>query len=111
MTQQLLFDVTQEAERALPDPALCRRLISCLDLTALSDIETTESTQTLCLEGETALGHVAALCIFPQFLAVAKEGLKETSIKLATVINFPAGNGAMPAVLQETVSALESGAD
>ena len=53
----------------------------------------------------------AAVCIPPPFVKAAREFLKGSEIKVATVIGFPFGYSATSAKLAEVVQALEDGAD
>ena len=53
----------------------------------------------------------AAVCVPPPFVKKAKELLKESSVKTATVIGFPFGYSAIEAKLSEAVLAIVDGAD
>ncbi len=55
--------------------------------------------------------HFAAVCVPPLFVKKAKELLKDTSIKVATVIGFPFGYAAIEAKVAETILAIIDGAD
>jgi len=48
------------------------QMIRCLDLTSLTGQETEADIIKLCNLGVSPLGQVAALCIYPQFLQLAK---------------------------------------
>lgn len=70
------------------------RIVSLLDLTSLSGAETAEDIRALCARAGTPCGRVAALCVFPRHLPLARAGLAGLSldgVELATVANFPAG--------------------
>jgi deoxyribose-phosphate aldolase len=56
-------------------------------------------------------GAVAAVCIWPDFVAAAKAALAGTPVRVATVVNFPAGTDPLDAVRAETRAALGDGAD
>ena len=82
-----------------------------LDLTSLNDTDTDDTIRTLCQRALTPLGHVAAVCVFPEFVGVAKECLQDTDIQVATVVNFPSGNEALNDVIAEVKQALFDSAD
>jgi deoxyribose-phosphate aldolase len=87
----------------------------------LADDDTDERVRTLC-ERAAATG-VAAVCIYPRFVAVAAETLAATStgvaadtvngspVAVATVVNFPAGTDSLDDIVAETTQALADGAD
>ncbi|WP_181704659.1 deoxyribose-phosphate aldolase [Chthonobacter rhizosphaerae] len=91
--------------------AVARRAIGLLDLTDLSDECTPAAVDRLCARAVTPHGSVAAVCLYPRFVAQAKRLLAGTGVKVATVVNFPAGGEDTPAVLSETRAALDDGAD
>lgn len=53
----------------------------------------------------------AAVCVPPPFVKKAKELLRNTQVKVATVIGFPFGYSAVEAKLSEIVLAMVDGAD
>lgn len=94
----------------MPDaPATAHRAIALLDLTALGDAETEATTAELCTRAVTPAGPVAAICIWPRWVAVARSRLPP-GIELATVINFPAGTAHPADVLREARRAVLDGA-
>ena len=54
---------------------------------------------------------MAAVCLYPRFVPQAKSALLRTGIRVATVVNFPGGEGGVEAVKAETRAALADGAD
>ncbi len=94
-------DLKQDAARAL----------ACLDLTDLSDGCTAQDVSELCARAQTRFGPVAAVCIWPQFVAQAVRALSATPIKVATVVNFPQGDHPAGEVIALTQKACEDGAD
>jgi len=85
--------------------------VSCLDLTSLNDMDTADTVRSLCQRALTPLGNVAAVCVYPQFVTLAKEILRDTGVKVATVVNFPHGDDSMNEVLLTTKTSLLDGAD
>lgn len=69
----------------------------------------------LCEKAQTPLGLPAALCIYRQFLPVAANILQakglRNKIALASVVNFPWGQGSRNEILEEIEEALAFGAD
>jgi deoxyribose-phosphate aldolase len=95
----------------LSEGALARRLLSLLDLTSLDERDDASTVRALASVAVTPFGHVAALCILPDFVAVAKEALRDTPVKIATVCNFPSGRGQVETVCAEAASVVAAGAD
>lgn len=93
-------------ESGKPHPA-----IALMDLTSLNDDDTAEKIEKLCKRAVTALGPVAAVCVFPRFLISAKKVLPFSMIRLATVINFPKGNLEKNQIIEDTIIALREGAE
>jgi deoxyribose-phosphate aldolase len=86
--------------------------LSLLDLTNLRDDCDNAAIENLCLRAQTPYGNTAAICIWPRFVAHARAILGEGhAVRIATVVNFPSGDLAVPAVVEETRKAVEDGAD
>lgn len=80
-----------------------------IDHTLLKPTATLPEIEKLCLE---AIQYgFFAVCIPPPFIRTAKEFLKESKVKVATVIGFPFGYSAIEAKLSEIVLAIIDGAD
>lgn len=97
-----------------PSPDLettARRALVCLDLTNLDEACTAADIDDLCRRAQTPEGFVAAVCIWPAFVAQAHAALARTGIRVATVVNFPSGDAAVREVVAETVAAVADGAD
>lgn len=89
-----------------------RRALALLDLTDLSDDASEAGLSRLCERAVAEPGPVAAICIWPRFVAPARALLPAASmVKIATVVNFPDGGAAIEPVLRETETALADGAD
>ncbi|MEA1916429.1 MAG: deoxyribose-phosphate aldolase [Campylobacterota bacterium] len=86
-------------------------IVSLMDLTSLNDDDTNEKIVELCKSAKTPLVDVAAVCIYPKFIPIAKQLLSGTQIKIATVTNFPHGNDNVAQALSETKVAIKLGAD
>ena len=91
--------------------ATAKRAISVLDLTNLNDECEAKDIKNLCKMAQTAAGNVAAVCIWPQFVPLARELLSGTGIKVATVANFPHGSSDADAAANEVAQAIANGAD
>ena len=94
-----------------PDADMAGRLVSMVDLTSLEDDDTPEKIARLCSDALTPMGPVAAICVYPRFVAQAKAALAGTGVRIATVIDFPKGEGTPETVLRETEAALRDGAE
>lgn len=86
------------------------KILSLIDLTSLNDNDTDAVITKLCQKAVTAYGHVAAVCVYPQFVKLAAQLLKETPVKIATVANFPQGNFLLPDVLSVIQKSIQDGA-
>ncbi len=94
-----------------PTIATARRALSLLDLTDLSDNADEAGLAALCARAVGAPGPVAAICIWPRFVAQARTMLGRAPVRIATVVNFPQGESTGAEVLAETQGALASGTD
>lgn len=93
---------------------LARQVISLLDLTSLNADDTDATIVALCRKALTPVGPVAAVCVYPQFVSLARHTLNtlgDDTIRVATVCNFPGGNLPLAEVLAHIREALENGAD
>ena len=93
----------------MEDVELARLAIRLLDLTDLDPETTDEAADTLC--DRAAAAGVAAVCVWPRFVGRCSERLAHTGVKVATVVNFPAGTDAPDAVGAVTAAAIAAGAD
>jgi deoxyribose-phosphate aldolase len=64
--------------------------LRCLDLTSLNDADTEADITALCQRAQTPFGPVAAVCVWPRFVAQARS-LLPPSVRVAAVANFPDG--------------------
>ena len=99
----------------MPDPSngadTARRALRCLDLTDLTDTCTDHAIDGLFAKALTPHGPVAAVCIWPQFVARAQDALKGSPVSIATVVNFPAGGENVDRVMEDVSEALGDGAN
>lgn len=91
------------------DDATARRAIAVLDLTSLNDGDDEAAVRRLCAKAATPEGPVAAICIWPRFVPLARP-LLAPGIRLATVANFPAGADDPAAAAAECAAAIAAGA-
>ena len=90
-----------------------RLAISMIDLTTLEGKVLQMCRKALQpLPGDPSVGPVAAVCVYPNFVAVAKRALAGSTVKVASVATgFPAGQVPLAVKLDETRRAVEAGAD
>ena len=96
---------------AMTSRATALRALACLDLTDLADSTSQEEATRLIARGQTAYGPVAAICIWPAFVSGAAQRLRGSKIRLATVINFPAGGEDIERAVEDARQALRDGAN
>jgi deoxyribose-phosphate aldolase len=92
------------------EAAVARRALPLLDLTDLSDTCTPHAVDALCAKAVGGPVPVAAVCLWPQFVSQARQALKASPVRLATVVNFPSGAQAVDRVVDDTEEALGDGA-
>ena len=92
--------------------------IRCIDLTTLEGKDSRGRVRSLCAKavnprpGWPNVPSVAAVCVYPNLVPVAKQALSGTSVKVASVATaFPSGLSSLDVKLADTAAALESGAD
>nr|WP_316640521.1 deoxyribose-phosphate aldolase [uncultured Roseateles sp.] len=84
--------------------------LRCLDLTSLNDTDTAADIEALCRRAQSPFGPVAAVCVWPRFVGLARSRLP-ASVRVAAVANFPAGGLDLPPVLAEVHGIAAAGAD
>ncbi len=92
--------------------------IRMMDLTTLEGKDTEGKVRALCAKGmrpdpsDPSIPSVAAICIYPALIPVAKEALKGSTVKVASVATgFPSGQTYLDVKLSETRHAVDAGAD
>jgi deoxyribose-phosphate aldolase len=91
-------------------PQFARQVLSLIDLTSLGDQDTEGSITSLLARANLPQGHVAAVCVYPQFIHCANSILTGTPVKIATVANFPLGMSAIDEVTHSIKNAIAAGA-
>ncbi|WP_409424422.1 MULTISPECIES: deoxyribose-phosphate aldolase [unclassified Pseudoalteromonas] len=89
-------------------------VVSLMDLTSLNTDDNQASINALVNSIDPKLGTPAAVCVFSEFVDDAKIALANrllNHVKVATVTNFPTGDAPLNEVLNETLIAIERGAD
>jgi len=101
--------IKNEAKLAAIDLA-----IRCIDLTTLEGRDSPGASAPCAPRHRIPPGppRVAAVCVYPNLVAVAKEALRGTGVKVASVATaFPSGLSSLDVKLRDTQAALASGAD
>ncbi len=95
--------------------AIARKVLALLDLTNLNETDGEAEIRQLCARAISPAGSVAAVCIFPRFVATARRSLDalrtDRRIQVATVVNFPHGSPDVDLAVNDTRLAISSGAD
>ncbi len=92
--------------------------IRCIDLTTLEGMDTPGKIVAMCAKAvrpdptDHSIPSVAAVCIYPELVPVAKAHLEGTGVKVASVAGaFPSGLAPLSARLEEIRQAVKAGAD
>lgn len=93
-------------------------ILSMIDLTTLEGQDTPGKVRQLCQkaihlhDAMPGLPHVAAVCVYPTMVAVAKQALGDLDINVAAVATaFPSGQAPLSVKLDDTRMAVADGAD
>ena len=95
----------------MTDLAIARRARPLLDLTDLSEGCTPQAIEALCARARGGPAPVAAVCVWPRFVAGARRILEGSPVRVATVANFPHGGPDAEAAAEEARASLADGAD
>jgi deoxyribose-phosphate aldolase len=92
--------------------------LRCIDLTTLEGKDSEGRVRSLCAKaisprpGWPNVPSVAAVCVYPNLVAVAKDALRGTPVAVASVATaFPSGLSNLDVKLADTAAAIASGAD
>jgi deoxyribose-phosphate aldolase len=94
-----------------------RLALSMLDLTTLEGSDSAGKVRQLCFKAmhvhdALRLPHVAAVCVYPTLVRVAREALGSSEIKVAAVATaFPSGQADRETKIRDTRFAIDEGAD
>lgn len=107
-----------DSSRAVPDKHLLMSILNMIDLTSL---DTTDNrSQIIHFTGKvnsfsgrfTNIPNIAAICVYPNFVAVVKEKLRAKNIKIVSVAGgFPSSQTFRSIKVTECKLAIEAGAD
>ena len=92
--------------------------LSMIDLTTLEGADSPGKVRQMCYKAAhlhdqlAGVPHVAAVCVYPTLVRLAKESVKGTNIKVAAVATgFPSGQYPLDVKLRDTRYAVDEGAD
>lgn len=95
-----------------------KKILNMIDLTTLEGKDTPSKVKQMCYkamhvhDGHPGIPTVAAVCVYPNFVKIAKEELKNSNVKVASVSTaFPAGQAPLSVKIEDTKLAVDSGAD
>lgn len=95
-----------------------KMVLSMIDLTTLEGMDTPGKVRQLCYKARHLhdelpdIPNVAAVCVYPNFVKLAKTELADSGIKVASVATaFPSGNSSLEIKLDDVRLAVEGGAD
>ena len=86
-----------------------RIALACLDLTSLNDGDNEADILRLAERAAAAPGRVAALCVWPRFVRVARAHAPP-GVAVAAVANFPEGSSDIERALRDTGEIMQAGA-
>lgn len=87
-----------------------RQALACLDLTSLNDNDSDAVIERLCERAQSPQGPVAAVCVWPRFVALARKRLP-SHIRVAAVANFPDGSSDVDRAVADTREIVAAGGD
>lgn len=92
--------------------------VRMMDLTTLEGKDTPGKVRQMCQKalrpeaGDGSVGPCAAVCVYPNLVPVAKDALRGSGVKVASVATaFPSGQSPLPVKIDDTRRAVELGAD
>jgi deoxyribose-phosphate aldolase len=109
MHEKIAAIITAVNSVPLP-PDLASTLLPLIDLTSLNATDMPAVITDLCRKAIVPQGHVAAVCVYPKFVAQCAQELKNTPVKIATVANFPHGNDTVDNVIPTIKQSITDGA-
>jgi len=110
--------LSEEKSKGYDKTSVLEKVLGLIDLTTLEGTDSDQKVQQLCLKavslGDIGLGvhSVAAVCVYPVFVATAKKFLAGSKVKVAAVAGgFPSGQMALHLRVAEVAWTVEQGAD
>ena len=102
--------MTTNTEPAASAISTARIALACLDLTSLNDGDTPADIDTLCRKaiGPAGRGALAAVCVWPRFVAQAR-ALLPAHVAVAAVANFPDGSSDVARAVRDTRAIVDAG--
>jgi deoxyribose-phosphate aldolase len=95
-----------------------KMVLNMIDLTTLEGMDTQGKVKQLCYKAQhlhdsvEGLPTVAAVCVYPNFVGLAKQEVSGSGIKVASVATaFPSGNSSLEIKLDDVRMAVDQGAD
>ena len=95
----------------MDDRSLAGRVLQLLDLTSLGDGDDESVVERLCRRATTAHGDVAAVCVWPRFVAQCRRQSPGSRVRIASVANFPDGGEDIAKAVQDTRYIVSEGGD
>jgi len=120
MVEQRATSFTRRSIKTESKQQGLRLALSMIDLTTLEGKDSPEKVRSLChkaitpweCEIEPPLPSVAAVCVYPSLVQVAKRALEGSGVSVASVATgFPSGQYPIAVRLNDVVEAVKSGAD
>ena len=118
MAEQRAAAFTKRSIKTSAKEAGLRLALSMVDLTTLEGKDSAEKVRSLCRKavtpdpGAPGLPSVAAVCVYPELVGVARDALEGSSVRVASVATgFPSGQYPLEVRLDDTRRAVEAGAD
>ncbi|MGE6386187.1 deoxyribose-phosphate aldolase [Pseudomonas sp. NPDC078416] len=96
------------------DASLAELAVGLMELASLNADDTPEKIIALCHRALTPVGYVAAVCVMPRFVGLARrtlDSLHAREIKVVAAVNFPSGSPSVSSAESETQAAILAGAD
>ena len=84
-------------------------IAKCSDYTVLKPDATKDVVEQLCLEAKES--NCASVCINPYYISLAADLLKDSDVKVTTVVGFPLGATIKEVKAYEALTAIQNGAD
>jgi deoxyribose-phosphate aldolase len=120
MVEQRAYSFTRRSIKTESKTQGLRLALSMIDLTTLEGKDSDEKVRSLCRkaitpwEGEITppIPSVAAVCVYPSLVTIAKQVLEGSGVKVASVATgFPSGQYPLSVRIDDVTKAIEAGAD